>query len=528
MNIHGEHYALIELTGIFALVFLSLLNAIFVAPANRPSKLRLPLIFLASIAMAVAIILALGAGGFLLIVFGCWALLISLLWLCIALLDKELATSSPPRLYERVLLRMPYRIRIMTALTYFVLFAFIVFAMKGQERTVVSILWFSAAAFLILGLFSVFAYLGMVRNFWNSSTRTQRQIFTVANTLFFGAIGTLIWTKSVYFTQSGMPVLKPRLLEIGKPNEERILFRDGKLFGFADPKRRIVIPARFLLTRSFHEGLCAVKTASDREWGFIDSYGNMVIPPKFEACLDFSEGLAAVRQKDKWGYTDKTGNLKIPARFAAAAGFHNGLAACAVVARRNGLQTTILDEPLSPRDLTTGSGTAKGTFWGVIDTTGEMIAGPSVFGDLSSFHFSPIHVQDQFAIKLMEPEIGSTPSLVVTTGETSHSCIVSIESSSNSSLELQQFLNKLTSKCQRSWYPRGLDTSVELRIDGAYDCLSGRFDAGGFVFRSDFEKSIEQLFAHPLLPYQRLSNAGPLNLQFHFKHQLFPAEPTQR
>ncbi len=494
MNIHGEQYASIELVGIVAMIFLFVLNAIFVAPANRPCKLPLPLIALASIATAVAIILALGAGGFLLILLGCWALLISLLWLCIVLLDENLASSSSPRLYERVLLRIPYLVRIATALAYLGLCALIIFGgLKGKESIVVSILWCGAAAFSILGMFSVFACLGMVRNFWTVGSRTQRQIFTVANAIFFGAIGTLIWTKSVYLTQSGLPVLKPRLIEIGEPKDDRITFRDGELFGFIDPARRIVIPARFQSARAF------------------------------------SEGLAAVRQRNKWGYTDRTGQLTIPARFAAAAEFHDGLAACAVVGRRNGLQTTIVDEDLTPGAITTGSGTMKGPVWGVVNTAGKMIAGPSVFGDVSSFHYSPVHVQEQFAIKILKPENGSTASLAVTTNEPSHFCSVSIESTLNdSSIELQDFLNRLTLKCERNWYPRGLETPVELRVNGKYDSSSGRFDAGGFAFKSDFERSVQQLFEHPLLPYRRLNNTGLLELQFHFKHQFFPGRTPGR
>lgn len=96
-------------------------------------------------------------------------------------------------------------------------------------------------------------------------------------------------------------------------------------YGFINSKGMCVIPPAFEKTKSFSEGLCAVRVK--KKWGFINKRGEMVISPTFSKVKDFSEGLAAVKVGLVWGYIDRVGNyLVIPSRWLEASSFRNGLA----------------------------------------------------------------------------------------------------------------------------------------------------------------------------------------------------------
>lgn len=96
-------------------------------------------------------------------------------------------------------------------------------------------------------------------------------------------------------------------------------------YGFVNSKGMCVIPPAFERTKSFSEGLCAVRV--NKKWGFINRRGEMVIKPTFSKVKDFSEGLAAVKVGAVWGYIDRVGNyLVIPSRWLEANSFRNGIA----------------------------------------------------------------------------------------------------------------------------------------------------------------------------------------------------------
>lgn len=96
-------------------------------------------------------------------------------------------------------------------------------------------------------------------------------------------------------------------------------------YGFINSKGMGVIPPVFEKTKSFSEGLCAVR--ANKKWGFINKRGEMVIKPSFSKVKDFSEGLAAVKVGAVWGYIDRVGNyLVIPSRWLEASSFRNGIA----------------------------------------------------------------------------------------------------------------------------------------------------------------------------------------------------------
>ena len=96
-------------------------------------------------------------------------------------------------------------------------------------------------------------------------------------------------------------------------------------YGFINSKGMCVIAPAFEKTKSFSEGLCAVRVK--KKWGFINKRGEMVIQPTFSKVKDFREGLAAVKVGSVWGYIDRVGNYLVkPSRWLEANSFRNGIA----------------------------------------------------------------------------------------------------------------------------------------------------------------------------------------------------------
>jgi WG repeat protein len=138
-------------------------------------------------------------------------------------------------------------------------------------------------------------------------------------------------------------------------------------WGFIDETGQYVIEPKFVMVKSFSEGLAAVVFKENENAyasvGYIDQTGRIVIPPQFSgeggvSERGFSEGLAAVKvykdKVDKWGYIDKTGKVVIEPQFAAAGPFSEGRAMVGIA------------EPYWTIDYT----------WGFIDTQGRWIAKP--------------------------------------------------------------------------------------------------------------------------------------------------------
>ena len=136
-------------------------------------------------------------------------------------------------------------------------------------------------------------------------------------------------------------------------------------WGFIDETGKYVIEAKFVMVKTFSEGLAAVvfkeNESAYRTVGYMDRSGRIVIPPQFSgegAVSSFSEGLAAIRvykdRKEKWGYIDKSGKVVIEPQFAAAGPFSQGRAMVGIA------------EPSWSINYT----------WGFIDTEGRWIAKP--------------------------------------------------------------------------------------------------------------------------------------------------------
>ncbi len=96
-------------------------------------------------------------------------------------------------------------------------------------------------------------------------------------------------------------------------------------YGYQDPTRKIVIPAKFeYADECFHDGLAFV--ATNNKYGYIDKQGTVVIPCQFEKAYSFSDGLALVYKNGKYGYVNTNGEIAIDFQFASAGSFSDGLA----------------------------------------------------------------------------------------------------------------------------------------------------------------------------------------------------------
>lgn len=372
---------LLEWTGIGSLLVLFAVNAFFLPRANPPAKLTVPIIALASLAVSVIVVLLLGAGVFFLVIFGFWLLCLVLLWMFAVFLDKNLSISQSPRLYERFIFWFPRKGRLFVIGGYLFLLAILkLWLNRLDQGIVVSVLWGIAGFFAMLGLFSIFSVCGMARNLWAQQTAHFRILFVSVNAIYFFLVGTLVWNKCGCFDSTGAPCLRPRLQQIGSLQDGRVAFRENKLYGYLDNRRRIIIPARFLEARSFAGGLAAVRPRPSGLLGYIDTEGKMVIPPRFQSAGDFSGDLAAVMLEGRWGYVDPFGTIKIDTRFVDADRFYDGLAPVAV----------------SRKDV-----------WGIIDTSGAFVAGPASLGDIRQKGDSDVRVSSDYFIRISNEELHS-------------------------------------------------------------------------------------------------------------------------
>jgi len=172
-------------------------------------------------------------------------------------------------------------------------------------------------------------------------------------------------------------------------------------WGFIDETGKYVIEPKFVMVKTFSEGLAAVVFKENenayRSVGFIDQSGRIVIPPQFtgEGVSErgFSEGLAAVKmykdkKGDQWGYIDKSGKIVIELQFAAAGPFSQGRAKVGIA------------EPSWSIDYK----------WGFIDTEGRWFAKPQ-FKSAGEFSegLAPVLLNDKVGFIDLQGQIAITP-----------------------------------------------------------------------------------------------------------------------
>jgi len=150
----------------------------------------------------------------------------------------------------------------------------------------------------------------------------------------------------------------------------------SKLWGYADPSGRLVIPAQFEKAELFGpEGLAEIKR--DGRWGMIDRQGNEVIPARFSyqlpgelvgVCAKTDEVIPGITvlgpkpgqqtpvMRSKCGYLDRQGKVAVPFEYDWIHPFREGVAPVAV-------------------DRTSAR-CPGGRLYGLVDTKGKLVVQP--------------------------------------------------------------------------------------------------------------------------------------------------------
>ena len=171
-------------------------------------------------------------------------------------------------------------------------------------------------------------------------------------------------------------------------------------WGFIDETGKYAIEAKFVMVKTFSEGLAGVIFKENENafptLGYMDQSGRIVIPPQFSgenvSERGFSEGLAAVKfynnKVKTWGYIDKSGKVVIEPQFAAAGPFSEGRAMVGIA------------EPYWTINYT----------WGFIDTEGQWIAKPQ-YQSASEFSegLAPVLMKDKVGFIDLQGQIAITP-----------------------------------------------------------------------------------------------------------------------
>ena len=151
------------------------------------------------------------------------------------------------------------------------------------------------------------------------------------------------------FKANGELLTKTIFDDVGNSSEGMISIRRGKLFGFVNSDGKIIVEPKFLAVDSFSEGLAAVaeKTSSGTKLGFIDKTGKIVIPARFPLSKfdiisghlpfgsRFTGGLSMIQVGEKFGYLKHSADWLIKPRFDQAHPFSDGRAAVCEYTKSN-------------------------------------------------------------------------------------------------------------------------------------------------------------------------------------------------
>ncbi len=107
----------------------------------------------------------------------------------------------------------------------------------------------------------------------------------------------------------------------------------SKVWGYANEKGEIIIPAKYKKCFYFSEGLAVVY--ENKKYIFIKPDGSILntkvkdfrlANASFFGLQGFSDGMVQVKVKEKWGYLNTEGELAIEAKYEATSPFNNGFA----------------------------------------------------------------------------------------------------------------------------------------------------------------------------------------------------------
>ncbi len=152
-----------------------------------------------------------------------------------------------------------------------------------------------------------------------------------------------------------------------------------KKSGFINTEGKVVIPAHFLTTGYFVDGLAWAKTTLKRV-GYIDKKGEWVIDPQFDAGKNFDpvSGLARTKTEGVWAYVNKIGKTMNMGDTETWGDFSEGLAKGKKEGKtgyydKNG-SWAIAPEYEGGRNFKNGfAAVKKGDKWGFINKSGEWV-----------------------------------------------------------------------------------------------------------------------------------------------------------
>ena len=103
-----------------------------------------------------------------------------------------------------------------------------------------------------------------------------------------------------------------------------IPFRNGALWGFANPQKKLVLPAIYSKMFPFAEGVAPVEL--NGKWGVVDTLGNTVITPAYSSIQTATEGRMVYGNGGLYGFLDTKGKVIAAAKYKYAYPFVNGFA----------------------------------------------------------------------------------------------------------------------------------------------------------------------------------------------------------
>jgi WG containing repeat len=103
-----------------------------------------------------------------------------------------------------------------------------------------------------------------------------------------------------------------------------IPYRYGKVWGYANEQKKIIIPTIYQDATPFAEGVAAVNL--NGKWGIIDSLGNTVLAPTYGSIQKAQEGRMTYSSGGVYGFLDTKGKVIAAAKYKYVYPFTNGFA----------------------------------------------------------------------------------------------------------------------------------------------------------------------------------------------------------
>lgn len=199
--------------------------------------------------------------------------------------------------------------------------------------------------------------------------------------LLVGGFG--IYKLFVYLTIKDIAITERNTKLPPLSNIKLIPYRKGKLWGFSDPNRNILIEPKYESAEPFKDDLALIRL--NGKSGFIDPTGREIIFNKYTGVYNFSEGLAAFYDERGGGYINKNFQEIISPKYREPHAFFKGDVTTVRLALANSLEGNMVlldksDQVVSKKYEYLGE-FSEGLIWmstsygkcGYIDKTGKEI-----------------------------------------------------------------------------------------------------------------------------------------------------------